>query len=116
MRAPRRVRIRRVLVPLGAIVALAGTLLSSVGAAGAAGGADWSTYGYDDARTGYNPNETILSTSTVGGREEVCSYDLGAVTISQPAFASGVMVNSQPTDIVYEGSEHGHLVALNAAT
>ena len=116
MRAPRRVPIRRVLVPLGAIVALAGTLLSSVGAAGAAGGADWSTYGYDDARTGYNPNETILSTSTVGGLHEVWSYDLGAVTISQPAFASGVMVNSQPTDIVYEGSEHGHLVALNAAT
>jgi outer membrane protein assembly factor BamB len=116
MEAPRRALLRQVLIPLLAIVALAGTLLAAVGAAGAAGGADWSTYGFDLARTGYNPNETTIGTGNVSGLHQLWSYDLGAVSIAQPAFASGVIVNSQPNDVVYEGSEHGHLVALNAAT
>ena len=32
----------------------------------AAGGTDWTTYAFDNQRTGYNPEETTLGTDNVG--------------------------------------------------
>jgi outer membrane protein assembly factor BamB len=77
---------------------------------------DWSTYGYDVMRTGYNPNETTLGVDNVGTLDRIWSFDLGAVTIMQPGFAANVLLNGNPTDIVYVGSEHGAFFALNADT
>jgi outer membrane protein assembly factor BamB len=77
---------------------------------------DWPTYGYDISRTGYNPNETMLGVSNVSSLQYIWSFDLGAVTIMQPALASGVMINGSPVDVVYMGSMHGDFYALNADT
>src|SRR5439155_6367269 len=75
---------------------------------------DWPTYGYDTYRTGYNPSESAIGISNVGGLTQKWTYSLGAVTVAQPAVAARVMVGGEPTDVVYTGSEHGHLVALKA--
>jgi outer membrane protein assembly factor BamB len=77
---------------------------------------DWLTYGFNLQRTGENPFETVLTPATAGGLHQLWSFDLGAVTIMQPVLAQGVMVNGSPEDLVYMGSEHGDLYALDAST
>jgi len=77
---------------------------------------DWPTFGYDISRTGYNPNETILGAGNVSNLQLIWSFDLGAVTIMQPAVASGVIINDSPVDVVYMGAMHGEFYALNADT
>jgi len=87
----------------------------TVGASPAAA-TDWPMYGFNLQRTGENPFESILTPSTVGGLHELWSFDLGAVTIMQPALAAGVIVNGSPKDLVYMGAEHGDLYAIDVAS
>jgi outer membrane protein assembly factor BamB len=84
------------------------------GAAAPLPGYDWSTYGFDDARSGENVLETSLGTANAAGLHSLWSFDLGAVTISQPVLASGVVVNSAVRNILYIGTEHGDFYALDA--
>jgi len=77
---------------------------------------DWPTYGYDVQRTGYNPNEHTLGVNNVGNLHELWTFKLGAVTVSQPVYASNVNVNGRNTDVIYTGSENGYFYALNATT
>src|SRR5256712_6691455 len=100
-RRPGGYSVRRLVLPVVCLFLLMPVILS--GPAGAASSVDWPTYGYDTFRTGYNPNETILGSGTVGGLHELWSFDLGAVTIMQPAYAAGVQVHGTPTDVVYIG-------------
>ena len=74
---------------------------------------DWLMCGFNLQRTGENPFESILTPSTVGGLHELWSFDLGAVTIMQPVFAAGIVVNGSPKDLVYMGAEHGDLYAID---
>ncbi len=74
---------------------------------------DWPTYGFNVQRTGENPFESIITPSTVGDLHQLWSFDLGAVTIMQPVMAAGVIVNGSPKDLVYMGSEHGDLYAID---
>src|SRR5438552_2169008 len=77
---------------------------------------DWGTYGFDNARTGFNPSETAISSSNVNTLTLKWSKNvLGRVT-AQPLFASGVLVNGGPTDLVYVATEAGDLFALDAST
>src|SRR6266581_1446169 len=77
---------------------------------------DWPMYGFNLQRTGENPFESILTPSTVGGLHELWSFDLGAVTIMQPVLAAGVIVNGSRKDLVYMGTEHGDLYAIDVAS
>ncbi len=78
--------------------------------------ADWSTFGYDLARTGFNPNESILGVSNAKNLHLLWSFNLGAITIMQPPVALGVMINGVSTNVLYIGSQHGDFYALNADT
>ena len=69
--------------------------------------ADWTTFGFDNARTGAGTQETTLSPSTAGTLQHAWSYDLGGVINAQPLYAGGV---------VFAGSEAGNLAALDAVT
>ena len=103
-------------VALGSMAALCAAWLGTPAAAARPrAGVDWATYGFDLTRTGWNPTETVLTPSTVPNLKLHWSFDLGAVTIMQPVLASGVLVNGNPTDVVYIGAEHGDLYALDAA-
>ncbi len=77
---------------------------------------DWPTYGFNQERTGENPFESTLTPSTVPRLRQLWSFDLGAVTIMQPVMAAGVIVNGSPQDLVYMGSEHGDLYAIDMVT
>jgi outer membrane protein assembly factor BamB len=77
---------------------------------------DWSMWGYDIARTGHNPDETILGPSTVPGLHLLWTFPLGAKSDNAPVLASGVDVGGTSTDIVYAGDRTGAFYAVNAAT
>ena len=75
----------------------------------------WSTYGYDVRRTGFNPTETRLLPATVGGLHRLWRVNLGGVSITSPIVARGLMVRGAARTVIYVGTEHGNLVAVNAS-
>ncbi len=77
---------------------------------------DWPTFGFNIQRTGENPAESVLTPSTVAGLHQLWSFDLGAVTITQPILAAGVIVDGSPEDLVFMGTEHGDFYAIDADT
>ena len=68
---------------------------------------DWDTFGFDLQRSGYNPNETIVSPSNVGSLQQVWAYNVGSTMVHEPVYAYGVNVGGQPTNIIYAGSSYG---------
>jgi outer membrane protein assembly factor BamB len=78
--------------------------------------ADWRTYGFDLARTGYNPVETTLGVSNVGNLHEVWSFDLHGTAANQPSYASKVMIEGHSVDVVYQGASNGFFFAIRADT
>jgi outer membrane protein assembly factor BamB len=77
---------------------------------------DFLTQGYDVQRTGYNPTETILNVGNVSGLHELWSFQMSYKTSVQPLFASGVLIQGNPTDVIYEGDRLGDFYAVNADT
>src|SRR4051812_23348528 len=91
-------------------------ILSLTVFASQAGNLDWPTFGFNVQRTGENPFESTITASTVAGLQMHWSFDLGAVTVMQPVLAAGVIVGGLPKDLIYIGSEHGDLYAIDAIT
>jgi outer membrane protein assembly factor BamB len=92
-----------------------GPLATGTNAPGAPSAADWTTFGFDLQRTGYNPSETQLSASNVSSLKLHWSIDLGGAMVTQPTFLSGVTVGGASTDLVYVATLPGLVTALNAA-
>jgi hypothetical protein len=85
----------------------------------AAAGVDVTTYHNDNARTGQNVKENVLTTANVNssafGLKKIVTLD-GKVD-AQPLFLSGVAVAGQGThDVVYAVTEHDSVYALDGAT
>jgi outer membrane protein assembly factor BamB len=78
--------------------------------------ASWLTYGFNSQRTGYNGSERTIGAANAAGLHKLWSRGLGDVMIAQPTEAAGVNVAGVPTNVVYEGTEHGDLWALKADT
>ena len=80
---------------------------------------DWTTWGFEVARSGYNPNETVLSPTTATGLRQTWTFDAGAIIDTQPTVASNVTVSlpglRTTANLVFVGSEHGDFFAVNAA-
>jgi outer membrane protein assembly factor BamB len=74
----------------------------------------WLTYGFDRQRTGYNPGESIIGPGNAAGLHELWSVNLGDVMIAQPVEAAAVSIGGVPTNVVYEGTEHGDFYAISA--
>src|SRR5690349_12734862 len=94
------------LLAAAALLGLPGTALAT----------SWTTYGFDDQRTGFNPDEHVLGAANAGSLTEAWSVKLGAVSNTSPVTADGVDVGGTPRDLVFAGSEHGLLVAVDAHT
>lgn len=79
---------------------------------------DWSTFGFDLARTGYNPGETTLGTSNVPNLHVLWSQNLGGASggpiIAQPVVAKGVSIGGKTLNVLYVGTQLGLFSALNA--
>ena len=95
---------------LGAVAAVAAALAAPARAA------DWTTFGFDRARTGLNPAEEVLGLHNAATLTHRWAYDLGGVVNAQPLYAAAVTTPAGPRDLVVTGSERGHLAALDAET
>ncbi len=116
------------LVAVAAIVALALTAAPRVASASAGAGVrqgipapraakvDWTTYGYDVERSGYNPDETTVGVGNADELHGQWSAKLDGVVIAQPVVATGVDVGGTPTDLAYLGTEHGIFYAIDASS
>jgi outer membrane protein assembly factor BamB len=62
---------------------------------------NWLTFGFDQERTGYNPQETILSTQTVPSLTLQWGVNLGAPMTSQPIEANGLLYAATLAGMVY---------------
>jgi glucose dehydrogenase len=70
-------------------------------------GVEWAQFRKQANHCGYNPHETVLSPTTVGGLGLRWKYTTGSGVFSSPAVANGM---------VYIGSEDNNIYALNAST
>src|SRR5436305_1299221 len=77
---------------------------------------DWTTYAFNNQRTGYNPGEQTLSVSNVGQLKLKWSADLGGPSITQPLVATGITTARGTKDLVYVGTQLGKLLALDRLT
>src|SRR2546429_878015 len=92
----------RLVVALGAALALL-VPTPSRGEPLTRDGIDWSTYGFDLARTGFNPFETTIGVDNAGSLHELWSYHLGGQAVNQASYATGVLVTGKPRIGVSEG-------------
>jgi glucose dehydrogenase len=68
---------------------------------------DWTTFAHDMLRSGYQPQSTGISTSTVGSLTLRWSYSMGVPVKASPLVAGGV---------VYVAARNGTVRALDART
>ena len=81
--------------------------LTAIAFAAPASAADWTTFGFDNQRTGFSPGETALGATSARALQHRWAYDIGGVVNAQPLYADGV---------VFAGSERGRVAALDAQT
>ena len=91
------------------------TAMLTIGAAPAAA-VDATTYHFDNARTGLNPNETILTPANVRsssfGKLRLLATD-GKVD-GEPLYLSSININAQTHNVLYAVSEHDSIYAFDA--
>lgn len=108
--------VRRAGVRLGVLVVLgAASTLIAPAAATASAPFSWTTYGGDAARTNHNAAEVTIGTGNVGTLAVQWSVPLDGPAMDEPAYAAGVDVDGTPTDVVYIATEHGEVLAVDAA-
>src|SRR5258706_16150673 len=108
------VRTRLPIVLMGVLLALVQSrTLQSVG------GVDVVTYHYDNARTGQNLNETILTPATISTTTfgKVAFLPVDGKVDAQPLVLSGVPIAGLGThDVVYVATEHDSVYAFDTNT
>jgi len=75
---------------------------------------DWPSYAFDTARDGDGPDGSI-GADTAGRLRLLWRTPLGAATITSPVFAGLVRRDGRRLPIVFAGTEHGNLFAIDAA-
>jgi outer membrane protein assembly factor BamB len=78
--------------------------------------ADWSTFGYDLPRTGFNINETSLGISSFGTFHAYWTKpaQVGYHMQGEPVLAAGVTINGLKKNVLYAGGGKGMFYAFNA--
>ena len=76
---------------------------------------DWLMVDHDPARTGYAPDETALSVSTVSNLQLNWSTVVDGSVTTQPLYAHSVQVNGATHDVVMVGTAANSLFALDAS-
>jgi outer membrane protein assembly factor BamB len=82
------------------LIIIAATL-SLLNAAVALAQTDWPTFGFDGQRTGYNPQETILSSQTVPSLQLQWATNLGAPMTAQPIEGNGLLYAATWAGMIY---------------
>ena len=92
------------------------TVLAVVMSFSARAQTDWSTFGFDAQRTGYNPNETALSAQNVSTLAPIWSKDIGGPILTQPTLLQGVATFRGSFDVLYAATLYGDVYAMYAST
>src|SRR5262249_43381441 len=74
------------------------------------------TYHYDNARTGWNKVETILTPANVGNLRLLTTVALDGQVDAQPLLVSGVTIGGGRHDVLYVATENDTIYAISAAT
>jgi hypothetical protein len=75
------------------------------------------TYHYDNLRTGWNNNETVLTPSGLGNFNLLTSVNVDEQVDAQPLLVPGVSVATQGThDVLYVATENNSVYAFDATT
>jgi outer membrane protein assembly factor BamB len=98
------------------VAAIMLAVLATASSAQAQTATDWPTFGWDAQRTGYNPFETVLTTSNVASLRTHWATNLGGPILTQPTVAAGVNIGGVSTEVVYAATLAGSIFALNAHT
>lgn len=83
---------------------------------GAARKIDWVRFGFDPARSGVNPQETLVSPKTVGGMRLLWRARLPGVADSSPVLLHDLKFAHRKRDVLYATTRDGATVALAAAS
>ncbi len=76
---------------------------------------DWVRFGFDPARSGVNPEETLISPKTVDGLRLLWRTQLPGVADSSPILVHDLHSAHETRDVVYATTKDGATVALDAA-
>jgi outer membrane protein assembly factor BamB len=94
------------------------SLTLTVQAAPTANAPDVTTFHYDIARDGLNPQETILTQSNVNSSQfgKIGFDTVDGKVDAQPLYLANVMISGQQRNILYVATEHASVYAFDADT
>lgn len=78
--------------------------------------ADWLQWGYDDAHSANNPNESAITSANVATLTRRYQVTLPNSVDSAPVFAAGIVTASGTKDLLFLTAENSKLMAVDAAT
>jgi len=78
--------------------------------------ADWLQWGYDQAHSGNNPDETTIDASNVAQLTRTWQITMSATANVAPVFASAIDTPSGTKDLVFVTAQNGRLTAFDATT
>lgn len=78
---------------------------------------DWPTFGFDAAHSGFNPNEIVLTTSTLSHLHRVWQARLPGTVDGPPILVHGLTLPDHTVhDVLFAITTRGTLIALDAAS
>jgi outer membrane protein assembly factor BamB len=95
-------------------ILVAGLAANALTAGGARAQADWPTFGFDNQRTGFNPEERVLGPQNVRGLHLHWAVDLGGPITAQATALSNVATAAGSRNVIYAATLLGDVYALDA--
>jgi phosphatidylethanolamine-binding protein (PEBP) family uncharacterized protein len=91
-------------------------LTGTGGTGGGGSGLNVLTYHYNNARTGLNPNETILTPQNVNSTTfgKLFTYSVDGFVFAQPLYVSGLTIGGKTRNVVFIATENDSVYAFDA--
>jgi hypothetical protein len=74
----------------------------------------WTTYHFDQHRTGANTQETILKPSNLNRFGKLASYAVDGQVYAQPLYVPNLTINGNTHNVLYVATEHDSVYAFDA--
>ena len=77
--------------------------------------ANWTTWGFDDQRSGFNPYEKDITKTGAKSLKNSWSVPMNGGSISQPLYLKGVKVAGKIRNVVFVSTENGFFYAIDTS-